>query len=143
MTNNLSQHDCKEELNQAELRATPARIAVMQFLETTNQPVDAGMVLDYLKTQNIDTDPATVFRMMNDFLSKGLTKQIQFQEGKTRYELSNKEDHHHLICENCGKIESVSDNVIPHMEKEIQEKQKFLVKRHSLEFFGLCKDCQK
>jgi Fur family transcriptional regulator, ferric uptake regulator len=137
------QHNCKEELNQAELRATPARIAAMQLLENTNQPVDAGMILDYLKTQKIDTDPATVFRMMNDFINKGITKQIQFQEGKARYELSNKNHHHHLVCANCGKIEEVEGDFLKQMENKIYKDKKFRVKDHSLEFFGLCVNCQK
>ena len=137
------QHNCKEELNQAELRATPARIAAMKFLETTDQPVDVGMIMDYLRTQKIDTDPATVFRMMNDFLNKGLTKQIQFQEGKARYELSNKKHHHHLICTSCGKVEEVEGDFLKQMEGKIYKDKKFRVKDHSLEFFGLCENCQK
>lgn len=135
-------HDCKDELRGVDLRATPARVAVMSFLENTNQPVDVNSVIDYLNANGIKTDPATIFRMMNTLTQKGITTPISFQEGKTRYELSNKEDHHHLICENCGKIEDISDLIIPKLEKDIKNKRNFLVKRHSLEFFGLCKLCQ-
>jgi len=35
----FKQHNCKEELQEASLKATPARVAVMQFLESTEQPV--------------------------------------------------------------------------------------------------------
>lgn len=135
-------HDCKGELREVDLRATPARLAVMNFLENTKQPVDANSVINYLNIKRIKTDPATVFRMMNTLTQKGITTPIQFQEGKTRYELSNKEDHHHLICDNCGRIEDISDLIIPTLEKDIKNKRNFLVKRHSLEFFGLCKNCQ-
>lgn len=136
-------HDCKEELNQAELRATPARLAVMNFLENTTQPVDVNSVIDYLNAKRIKTDPATVFRIMNMFTQKGITTPVEFQEGKTRYELSNKEDHHHLICESCGRVEDIEDNVIPVLEEHIKSKHNFTVKRHSLEFFGLCINCKK
>ncbi|MDP2638070.1 MAG: Fur family transcriptional regulator [Candidatus Levybacteria bacterium] len=135
-------HDCKDELREIDLRATPARIAVMNFLEKTEQPVDVNSVINYLNANGMKTDPATVFRMMNTLTQKGITAPIQFQEGKTRYELSSKEDHHHLICDDCGKIEDISDGVIPDLEKEIKSKRNFLVKRHSLEFFGLCSLCQ-
>ena len=140
---NADLHDCKDELRGFDLRATPARVAVMNFLEKTSQPVDVNSVIDYLNTSGIKTDPATVFRMMNTLTQKGIIMPIQFYEGKTRYELSNKDDHHHLICDNCGKIEDISDITIPELEKEIKAKQKFLVKRHSLEFFGLCALCQR
>lgn len=135
-------HDCKEELREVDLRATPARLAVMSFLEKTEEPVDVNSVIDYLNINSIKTDPATVFRIMNLLTQKGITNPIQFQEGKTRYELSSKDDHHHLICENCGKIEDISDTIVPELEKEIHKKSGFLVKRHSLEFFGLCPLCQ-
>lgn len=136
-------HDCKEELREMDLRATPARIAVMQLLEKTKEPVDAQMVMDYLKKEKIDTDPATVFRIMNMFTIKGLTNELEFHEGKARYELARKDDHHHLICENCGSVEDIEDTVIPALEKHISDEHHFVVRRHSLEFFGLCSNCQK
>jgi Fur family transcriptional regulator, ferric uptake regulator len=136
-------HDCKKELNQIELRATPARIAILQLLESTKEPIDVATLIEHLRKESISTDPATVFRIMNMFTQKGIVSPIQFQEGKTRYELAGKAHHHHLVCENCGKVEDISISIIPTLEKEIQNKQSFLVKRHSLEFFGLCSDCQK
>ncbi len=143
MVSSKQNHDCKAELNEANLRATPARVAVMQFLESANTPIDVETIIDHLNKQKIDTDPATVFRIMNLLTVKGITKQISFNEGKFRYELMNKADHHHLICESCGNIEDISDCNIPSLEKDIHQKKKFLVKSHSLEFFGLCKNCQK
>lgn len=138
----MKQHDCKTELKEVDLRATPARIAVMNFLENTSQPVDVNSVINYLNARVIKTDPATVFRIMNTLTQKGITTPIEFQEGKTRYELAGKAHHHHLVCDACGKIQDVSTSIIPSLEKEIQKKQNFLIKRHSLEFFGICKNCQ-
>ena len=136
-------HDCKTELRTHALKATPARLAVLQFLEKTNRPLDITAFIDYLDRQGIKADPVTVFRIMNLFTDKGLTKRIQLQEGKFRYELSAIKDHHHLVCEKCGRIEDIEDNVIPALEKQIEEKYNFTVKRHSLEFFGLCEKCRK
>jgi Fe2+ or Zn2+ uptake regulation protein len=136
-------HDCKIELNDVALRATPARIAVMQLLEKTTTPVDAQMIKDYLDEAKIATDPATVFRIMGMFMEKGLVKQVSFNEGKFRYELASKPDHHHLVCNNCGKIEDFSDCAIPELESDIKKKKGFKVESHALEFYGLCTKCQK
>lgn len=136
-------HSCKTELNEADLRATPARIAVMKLLENTNSPVDVQMIKDYLDKERIETDPATVFRIVNMFMEKGLVKQISFNEGKFRYELASKPEHHHLICTSCGNVESFSDCNIPALENDINKKKGFIVKSHSLEFYGLCVDCRK
>lgn len=136
-------HDCKTELRSVDLKATPARLAILDFLEKTDKPLDISSIIRYLSTKNIDADPATVFRIINAFTDKGITRQIQLNEGKFRYELSTKIDHHHLICEQCGSIEDISDCGISKLEQEIKEKKKFLVKRHSLEFFGVCRRCQR
>src|SRR3712207_3323769 len=106
-TNNY--HDCKDELRESDLKATPARLAVLQLLEQTDTPVDVASIISYLEDHKIKTDPATVFRIMNIFTQRGIAKQIQLNEGKARYELSSDSDHHHLICEGCGNIQDISD----------------------------------
>lgn len=136
-------HNCREELREVSLKATPTRLAVLEFLEKTKHPVDVSIILGYLQEKQIDADPATVFRIINLFTQKGLTKQIQLNESKFRYERTSLDDHHHLVCESCGNVEDISDSVVPILEETIQKEKKFLVKRHSLEFFGTCKNCQK
>jgi Fur family transcriptional regulator, ferric uptake regulator len=143
MLNAKIAHDCKTELNDVDLRATPARLKLMHLLEKSDKPLDVQTMIDYLKEKDIQTDPATVFRIVNMFTEKGLIRPIQLNEGKFRYELASKADHHHFICEQCGTIEDISDCHIDELEQEIRNKKQLLIKRHSLEFFGLCKDCQK
>ena len=143
MTQASIKHDCKDELNEVELRATPARIALMQLLETSDKPLDVQTMIEFLEEKDIKTDPATVFRIVNMFTDKGLVKPIQLNEGKFRYELKNKEDHHHLVCEKCGDIQDISDCNIDVLENHIEKKKHFKVTSHSLEFFGICSDCQK
>lgn len=143
MVNAKIKHDCKIELNEANLRATPARLALMKLLESTDKPLDVQSMLAFLKENKLETDPATVFRMVNTFTEKGIVKQIQLHEGKFRYELTNKASHHHLVCEKCGDIEDISNCNIAALEKDIFEKKQFAVTSHSLEFFGICKQCQQ
>src|SRR6266568_4770206 len=134
-------HDCTTELHGVELRATPARVAVMRLLEKVDMPVDVQMVREYLEKLEIETDPATVFRIMGSFMQKGLVRQISFNEGKFRYELASRPDHHHLICNSCGKVEDFSDCNIAELEKDIKRRKGFLVESHSLEFYGVCREC--
>jgi Fe2+ or Zn2+ uptake regulation protein len=137
------QHDCKTELNEVNLRATPARIALMNLFEKSEKPLDVQSMIDFLNNNDIKTDPATVFRIVNMFTEKGLVKPIQLNEGKFRYELTAKATHHHLVCEKCGNIEDISNCNIAALEKDIEKKKQFKVTSHSLEFFGICPNCQK
>ncbi len=134
-------HDCKQELKGASLKVTPARLGVLEILENSTVPVDVRSIFDYLEKHNIRADLATVFRIINVFVESGIAKSIQLNEGKFRYEYAAKAEHHHFICENCGLIEDISDCNISSLEKELRRKKGFLIKKHSLEFFGLCKKC--
>jgi Fe2+ or Zn2+ uptake regulation protein len=136
-------HDCKEELKNADLKVTTARLGVLQLLESTETPVDAGEILHFLKKNKIKADKVTVFRMLNTFTEKGLTKQVQLNEHKLRFEYANAPEHHHFICESCGAIEDISDCNIELLEKYITAQKGLLIKRHSLEFFGQCTSCQR
>ncbi len=137
------QHDCKMELRDAALKATPARLAILELLEKTDKPLDVATIIEFLRKHDIQADQATVFRIVNMFTERGLTKQIQLQEGKFRYELAAKTDHHHLVCLKCGDIQDISDCNISGLEKDIEKKKGFKVLSHALEFFGACSSCQK
>ncbi len=134
-----SSHACDIELHAVKLKVTPARLAAMKFFESHNTPVDAQLLVGHLH-KTLHVDRVTAFRLLNTFTDAGLIKKIEFGEGKARYEL-NKEDHHHLICRKCGTVRDVSCG-IDGLIKEIQNQNKFLIEKHSLEFFGLCKRCQ-
>jgi len=139
----LRNHDCKEELRDVELKVTPARLGILAALESTERPLDIVTIIAYLKQNNIKADKVTVFRIMNALTEKGLVIPIQFNEGKLRYEYGDLPDHHHFVCTKCGDIQDVTGCNIEIIEKDITKKQGVLVKRHSLEFFGLCANCQK
>ncbi len=140
----IQKHDCKDELHNVFLKATQARVEIMRLLEKTTGPIDVFTLASELKKSNVEIDPATVFRIINILSEKELIKSVRFlYEDKTRYEASSKGDHHHLVCRSCGGIEDVSDYTIPDLEKEIFKEKKFLVTNHSLEFFGICENCQK
>lgn len=129
-------------LQNAQLKITNARKVTLHFLEKEARPVDVEEIVAHLRTHDLATDRATVYRMIETFLEKGIITRLEFGEGKYRYELAGS-DHHHLVCENCGRIEDISDCGIERWEKEIKKKKGFIIKHHSLEFFGLCKLCQQ
>jgi len=136
-------HNCKIELKNADLKITPARLGVLAALENSDIPLDVHDIISYLENQHISVDKVTVFRIINSLTEKGLATPIQFNEGKMRYEHTDRADHHHFVCTECDTIEDISDCNIDELQKNIQKKKGLLIKRHSLEFFGLCQNCQK
>lgn len=127
-------------MNTTNIKKTPARSAVAQFLSFSKSPVDIEQVINFLRSKNLNTNKVTVYRIMDFLYKNDLVSRLEFGEGKFRYEIK-RNHHHHLICTNCGRVEDVEGEFLKKIEEEIQSKKGFLVKSHSLEFFGLCKDC--
>lgn len=130
-------------LNDSGLKKTTSRLAIIDILEKQKIPADVPTILKELRLKKILTNQVTVYRILNNFLEKGIINRIELHEGKFRFELARRKHHHHLVCQNCGKIEDVEDSLIQKLEKQITMKKKFMVKDHSLEFFGLCAPCQR
>lgn len=132
-----------QELADAGLKVTPARLAVLSYLQRADQPLTVEHIHDHLQTEHTEkADRATIYRMLDTFYTKGLATRLEFGEGKYRYEVVG-EDHHHLICEQCGSVTDISDCNIGALEKDITKKKGFRVKRHALEFYGTCSSCQR
>ena len=131
--------DIAETLSSHSLKVTGTRKALVELVATAKKPVDAQFLIENLQKEQ-DVDRVTVFRILNVLKGHGILRKLEFGEGKARYELNNS-DHHHFICESCGAVEDVSDCNIGELEAEISKKKKFHIKRHSLEFFGLCDAC--
>ncbi len=129
-------------LQEHDLKSTPTRLAVLSYLSEQTKPVDAEAIFVHIDNEHEHADKVTIYRILDALSEKGIVSRLEFGEGKYRYEVAGT-DHHHLICENCGKIEDISDCNISELEKDIQTKKQFLVKRHVLEFYGLCSSCQR
>ncbi len=131
----------KNLLQESGLKSTEARIALLNLLDKEDNPLDVYSIAESLRARGVVMDQATIYRILDVLTEKGLISRLEFGEGKYRYELQ-KSHHHHLVCQNCGKIEDTEGNFIDQIENEIRTEKGFLVKSHSLEFFGICKNCQ-
>lgn len=129
-------------LHNNDLKSTPARLMILSYLSEQQTPQAVEDITSHIESRHESVDRVTVYRILETFVKKGLIKRLEFGEGKYRYEIAG-DDHHHLICESCGKVEDISDCHISELEKEISQGKKFLVKRHQLEFFGVCRSCQR
>jgi Fur family ferric uptake transcriptional regulator len=124
-------------------RQTPIRIAICSFFNENHGPADYVQILDYLKKQGLDANKTTIYRQLDFLLSEGLIRELDFGEGKKRYELKSGH-HHHLLCTKCKHIECVDiEDNFQKEEEEILKRNNFKIKSHMLEFFGICGKCQE
>lgn len=130
------------ELKSQGLKTTPARVAILEMLQKSKKPLSVQKILKGLISTH--TDQATVYRTVEHLRKAGLIRRVDLEHGHAHYELNSSEHHHHIVCENCGRLEDISKCDIPGLEKEILKTTGFAkVNSHSLEFFGLCSKCAK
>lgn len=127
-------------------KLTPQRRAVLNIImENQGQHLNTEEIYDLVKTQCPDIGLATVYRTLQILDEMGLILKINLDDGCSRYEFNNhKEDHqhHHLICQNCGAIIEVGEDLLDPLEEEITNKYHFTITDHKVKFFGLCSKCR-
>src|SRR6266478_1367997 len=92
-------------LRQNNLKATPARLGLLDVFEHIKKPISVDDLARKLRGSNVDT--ATLYRNVDSLESLGVLKKIRFNDRKSYYELETGKHHHHLICSKCGRIEDV------------------------------------
>lgn len=132
----------KQLLRKSGRKVTPSRLSVLEMLERAKRPLSAQDIIDELGKE---INQATIYRILKTLKERGLIRQIDLRHNHAHYEISGSDEHHHLICINCGKIEDVHDcgiddtyGVILRHSKHFSE-----IKQHALEFYGICKSCVK
>ena len=127
-----------EQLKKQGAKITSARKLLVEIFTQNHLPLTEMELRRRLKVNK-----TTVYRQLELFLKLGIVKEVEFGDGKKRFEFNLHNHHHHLVCTNCQKVEDIFvHNDVKHVEDKIAKLKKFQVKSHSLEFFGLCAQCQ-
>ena len=67
---------------------------------------------------------------------------LSFGAAGKKYELGAKTHHDHMICTACGNITEFVDEQIEKRQHSIAQELGFLMSDHSMQIYGLCKNCQ-
>ncbi len=123
-------------------KITKVRSAMLALLAETSTPLSITEILLQLKKEDLSPNKTTIYRELEFLTNLGLVSDVDFGDGKKRYEESG-EHHHHIICVNCKTIKDVKmDKDLDEFSAKIAKQAGFKPVGHSLEFFGLCSKCQ-
>lgn len=139
------QKTSKDFLNQlvaAGHRLTAVRRLIIDFLQQSQKPATALELQGVITKKLRPVNKTTIYRELELLLNNNIVVEINFGDNKKRYEIAGLPHHHHLVCSNCDKVEDVFiDRDLHQLEQKITKEKSFTVHSHSLEFFGLCQDC--
>ena len=128
-------------LQQAGLKRTKSRTALLQYLISEHGPFSIEELYQGLKRKELDA--VTVYRGVVAFEKLGIVRRCDFGDGVARYEFQSdpRYHHHHVICKSCRKTENLESCRLPEFEGQAKLLG-YSDLTHSLEFFGICKECK-
>jgi Fur family ferric uptake transcriptional regulator len=126
------------------LKYTKQREIVLDVIASSNRHLDTDEIHRLISDNHPDEKIgiATVYRSLSFLEEVGLVSSISIGIEPKKYELSMKEHHDHLICQNCGKIVEFCDEGIEKSQEKIAKKMGFKLTSHSMYLYGICQDCR-
>lgn len=131
-------------LDTAGLKKTKHRHLILDLIDQSECLLSAEDLYLSAKVVDPSISLSTVYRSLEQFLRHNLVRTVALeQENKTLYESAHVRHMHHLICTSCHKVIHLSRCPVKGMEQSITTDYGFAVSSHTLEFYGVCADCQK
>lgn len=123
------------------LKLTPQRLAVYQYLKSTNEHPSAETIYNALQATYPTMSLATVYKSLKTLVEVNLVQELNVGEGNFRYD-ANCFEHCHIQCVKCGKVEDLMDLPLPNLNALVEENTEYKVHWNKIFFYGLCKECQ-
>jgi len=129
-------------------RMTLQRKIILEEVRKTHTHPTADEVYANVRKKIPRISMGTVYRNL-DILSKiGLLHRIEPGQGHPQMRFDgNTEDHYHITCLRCGRIDDVPvnspDGVLDHLTKALLKATEYQVAGHHLDFYGLCPQCME
>lgn len=130
-------------LRQKGLKQTGQREKILDTFLGTMKHVSADELHSVIRKSDPRIGFSTVYRTLRLLTECGLAREVNFGDGRARFERAfDKKQHGHIICTNCGRTEEFSTATIEKMIKQVSSNVGFKALGHRFEIYGLCKRCQ-
>jgi Fur family ferric uptake transcriptional regulator len=132
-----------ESLRERGYRTGGAREAVIELLGTERCCSTAQELHDRLRARGRRVGLASVYRALELLTELGFAKRIDVGEGIARYEAAHlDEHHHHVVCDDCGRIESFEDARLESAIAAVEDRLNYAVGMHEVVLRGACSECR-
>ena len=125
-------------LQENDLKATIQRTSILKSIDQAGH-INIDEIYEDVKELHPTLSLATIYKNIILMKEKNVIVEVPMNGQKSKYELS-KEEHIHLICQKCGKIQ---DTEIRPETKEALVVKNFQLKSSKINLYGVCQSCQK
>jgi Fur family ferric uptake transcriptional regulator len=135
--------DIGSRLSEQGYRMTPQRMLVLAAIEKSDHHISAEEIYAQVVARYPHVNISTVYRTLELLSRLGLVTETDMGGGRVRYHPADKGHHHHLVCQECGRVIDL-DEVVLHQLRDILKKEyNFNADMRHLAFFGRCADCNE
>ncbi|HET7421579.1 MAG TPA: transcriptional repressor [Candidatus Dormibacteraeota bacterium] len=85
---------------------------------------------------------STVYRALDALTASGSVFAAHLGDGPTYYELASG-DHHHAVCQVCGGVMHVQEELVHELEQHLEQGHGFKPVRTVVLVVGVCDDCSR
>jgi Fur family ferric uptake transcriptional regulator len=130
-------------LEHAGYRGGGARRAVIELLGRQDCCLTAQEIFDSLRAEGRRVGIASVYRVLDLLSGRGFVQRLDVGAGVARFEPAHRsgEHHHHLVCEDCGKVEAFADEGLERALRKVEGSTPYSVAGHDVVLRGACADC--
>lgn len=93
-------------LRKAGLRVTAARVAVLRTLDQQSH-LDADQIRNAVRERLGSISGQAVYDALNGMTEAGILRRVEPAGVRARYEFNLRDNHHHIVCRGCGKMDDV------------------------------------
>lgn len=136
----LDPNDLYLRLREAGLRLTAPRRAICTVLAKGHQDhLNALEIQEQAEAElGGDIDPSTVYRTIDALEKAGALHHIHLAHGPAVVHLSGSLDHHHLVCEICGRTVDLPAEELADFAEAIQQRYDFMADSVHFALVGRC-----
>jgi Fur family ferric uptake transcriptional regulator len=120
-----------------------SRRAVIELLGRQDCCLTAQEIFDQLREEGRATGIASVYRALEQLSRDGYLQRIDLGSGTTRFEPLHQsgEHHHHVVCEECGKVEAFADPELERALHKVESRTGYSIEGHDVVLRGVCETC--
>jgi Fur family ferric uptake transcriptional regulator len=134
-----------EGLRGAGFRNGGARRAVVYHLGEQRCCRSAQEIFDGVVASGGKVAIASVYRILDTLTELRLIQRVEIGDGIARFEVAlpdGEHHHHHLVCDDCGRVEPFSDDGLEHALERVADRLGYAMEQHEVVLHGACGSCR-
>src|SRR6266550_4418525 len=127
------------------VRLTRQRQTLLELIDRSGQHLDAENLFQMAKEKDPKLNRVTVYRTLKLLKEGGLVDELDlahFEGEKHYYETRLKQEHAHIICLRCGRVEEFFGEQLQALRGQVQSQFGFEIAFARTEIGGYCSHCQ-